>query len=270
MENILIVVQTRMSSTRLPCKVLLPVLDKPLLYRMMERVLKAKHASHIVVATTTEPEDKEIENLCKQNSWEVFRGDKDDLLDRHYQAAKKYQADIILKIPSDCPLIDTAIIDKITEFFLANSNNYDYVSNLHPASYPDGNDVEVMTIKALKEAWENADKQMEREHTTPYIWENADKFRIGNILWETGLDYSMSHRWTIDYPEDYIFIKQIFEELYPSNTDFKLNDILDLLKTKPEISKINGELAGVNWYRNHLDELKTIHKSQTKIINTER
>jgi len=267
MENILIVIQARMSSTRLPGKVLLPLLGKPLITRMIERVFKTSYNATVVVATTIEPEDDVIEQLCKENNWEVFRGDKADLLDRHYQAAKKYNADIILKIPSDCPLIDSAIIDKVLGFFLANKANYDYVSNLHPASYPDGNDVEVMNIKALKEAWENASKKMEREHTTPYFWENADKFRIGNVSWETGLDYSMSHRWTIDYPEDYTFIKEIFETLYPSNQLFSLNDILNLLEQKPELNKINSELTGVNWYRNHLGELKTIDKSQTKILN---
>jgi spore coat polysaccharide biosynthesis protein SpsF len=267
MDNILIVIQARMSSTRLPGKVLLPLLGKPLLTRMMERVINTKYNPMVVIATTIEQEDDIIEKLCIENNWQVFRGDKEDLLDRHYEAAKKYNADIILKIPSDCPLIDPAIIDRVLEFFLVNKENYDYVSNLHPASYPDGNDVEVMTMKALTEAWRNASKKMEREHTTPYFWENPEKFRIGNVLWEKELDYSMSHRWTIDYPKDYNFIKEIFESLYPSNQLFRLEDILNLLEQKPELNKINSELTGVNWYRNHLGELKTIDKSQTKILN---
>ena len=267
MDNILIVIQARMSSTRLPGKVLLPLMEKPLIARMMERVLNTKYNPIVVIATTIEKEDDIIEQLCIENKWQVFRGDKEDLLDRHYQAAKEFNADIILKIPSDCPLIDPAIIDRVLEFFLANIDTYDYVSNLHPASYPDGNDVEVMTMKALKEAWSNSSKKMEREHTTPYFWENPEKFRIGNVLWENGLDYSMSHRWTIDYPEDYTFIKEIFELLYGSNQLFRLEDILNLLQQKPELNKINNELTGVNWYRNHLDELKTIDKSKTKILN---
>ena len=255
-----------MSSTRLPGKVLLPIIGKPLLTRMAERVLRAKNISQVVVATTTEPEDDTIEKLCMENNWNVYRGDKEDLLDRHYQAAKEYKADIVLKIPSDCPLIDPAIIDRTIEYFLTNRAKYDYVSNLHPATYPDGNDVEIMTTKALEKAWANAKRKIEREHTTPYFWENPNKFRIGNVLWEKGLDYSMSHRWTIDYREDYIFIKQVFEALYPLNPYFGLNDILNLLQEKPELTKINNELAGVNWYRNYLGELKTIDKSQTKVF----
>ena len=118
----------------------------------------------------------------------------------------------------------------------------------------------------MKNAWVNAKLELEREHTTPYLWENPDKFRIGNVEWETGLDYSMSHRFTIDYKKDYKFIKSVYDELYPVNNIFTLQDILDLLEKKPELKKINEEYCGVNWYRNHLDELKTISSEQTKII----
>src|SRR5690606_24104686 len=145
-------------------------------------------------------------------------------------------------------------------------NDFDFVSNLHPPSYPDGNDVEIISISALRIAWENSIKNFEREHTTPYLWENPDKFRIGNVMWETGFDYSMTHRFTIDYMEDYLFIKSVYNELYENNPDFSLYDILSLLKQKPELQEINKKHIGINWYRNHLNELKTITKEQTKII----
>jgi spore coat polysaccharide biosynthesis protein SpsF len=103
------------------------------------------------------------------------------------------------------------------------------------------------------------------EHTTPYIWENPEKFRIANVAWSTGLDYSMSHRFTIDYEADYQFIKRVFEELYPTKPNFSCDDILALLDQKPEIYQINAQYAGVNWYRNHLNELKTISSEQTKL-----
>jgi spore coat polysaccharide biosynthesis protein SpsF len=118
----------------------------------------------------------------------------------------------------------------------------------------------------LENAWINAKIDFEREHTTPYIWENPDKFRIGNVVWETGLDFSMTHRFTIDYKEDYEFIKRVYDELYEKNSKFSLNDILELLEKKPEIKKINQMYAGVNWYRNHINELKTISPEQTKNI----
>jgi spore coat polysaccharide biosynthesis protein SpsF len=155
-------------------------------------------------------------------------------------------------------------MDKVFEFFL--ENNYDYVSNLHPATYPDGNDVEIFTIEALEKANRDAKKSMEREHTTPYFWENPHLYSIGNISWERNLDYSMSHRFTLDYIEDFHFISRIYEELYMVNKNFSLEDILILLDIKPEIYALNSIYAGVNWYRNHLDELSTIAAHQTKKI----
>ncbi len=264
--NIVIIVQARCSSSRLPNKVLLPLIDKPLLIRQLERVAKSSFSNNIVVATSYEQSDDILEKLCYENGFEVFRGNLTDLLDRHYQAAKFYKADAVVKIPSDCPLIDPKIIDKVLNFFIQNSDKYDYVSNLHPATYPDGNDVEVMNFSVLEKAWFEAKKDFEREHTTPYIWENNDKFRIGNVVWETGLDYSMSHRFTIDYPEDFQFIKTVYERLFPNNPYFSLEDILNLLEAEPEIKKINEKYIGVNWYRNHLKDLKTITPDQTKII----
>jgi len=255
-----------MGSYRLPGKVMLPLSGKPLIFRMFERVAFSNYAGKIIVAITEDQDDDELFKLCKQNNIEVYRGSSLDLLDRHFQAVKIFNADVVVKIPSDCPLIDPEIIDKVILYYINNRNKYDFVSNLHPPSYPDGNDVEVMSFKALENAWINAKKDFEREHTTPYIWENPDKFRIGNVDWETGLDYSMTHRFTIDYKEDYEFIQRVYNELYEKDNRFSLNDILNLLESKPELKKINQMYAGVNWYRNHINELKTISPEQTKNI----
>lgn len=265
MTAISIVVQARMSSSRLPKKVLLPVLGESLLYRMVERLQQIKHKASIVIATSENSEDDVIEEFCQAKNITCFRGSLNNLLDRHYQVGVLTNADIVIKIPSDCPLIDPRIVDKVLDFYVENEGKYDFVSNLHPATYPDGNDVEIMTFEALKKAWQEATRPLELEHTTPYFWENPDKFRLANVTWETGLDYSMSHRFTIDYYEDYLFIKRVFEELYPQNPAFSLEDILSLLEEKPEIYAINQHFAGVNWYRNHLGELKTITAEQTKL-----
>lgn len=264
--KIVTVIQARTGSSRLPNKVLMPLAGLPLLIRMVERVKLSNLAGEVIVATTKEASDNVIEKICKENNFLFYRGSTDDLLDRHYQAAKLLNADAVVKIPSDCPLIDPKIIDKVIGFFIDHSSDFDFVSNLHPATYPDGNDVEIMHFSVLENAWENAKRQLEREHTTPYIWENPEKFRIGNVEWETGLNYSMTHRFTIDYPEDYEFIRKVYDELYHKNPNFGLNDILQLLEMKPEIKKINEMYNGVNWYRNHLNELKTITADQTKII----
>lgn len=261
---VVIIVQARMASTRLPGKVLLPVLGKSILAMMVERLQMIQHKAVFVIATSVNSEDDIIEQEARLLNIPCYRGDQNNLLDRHYQAALLHHADVVLKIPSDCPLIDPQVIDRVLTYFFEQANTPDYVSNLHPATWPDGNDVEIMTMSCLKQAWENAEKQLELEHTTPYIWENPQLFNIDNVTWETGLDYSMSHRFTIDYQEDYLFIKRVFEELYPANKNFSCADILDLLERKPEIYQINASYAGVNWYRNHLNELKTIQPEQTK------
>lgn len=263
--KIVTVIQARMSSTRLPGKIMLPILGKPLLLRMTERVSFSKLAGMIVVATSLYKDDDPVAELCKREKIECFRGNLADLLDRHYEAGKKYGADAVVKIPSDCPLIDPGIIDKVLSFFIKSNDKFDYVSNLHPASYPDGNDVEIFSFKALITAWKEAGKTFEREHTTPYFWENPGKFRVANIEWEAGKDFSASHRWTIDYEEDYRLIKNIYEELYPGNPTFSLNDILDLLVRKPEIASINRKYLGKYWYENHLNELNHIDEYKNKL-----
>lgn len=243
---------------------MLPILGKPLLVHMFERVQTAKLVGEIIIATSTNHDDDEIEKLFEQEKINCFRGHLTDLLNRHYKAGKKFVAEAIVKIPSDCPLIDPQVIDAVLHHYINNSDKYDYVSNLHPATYPDGNDIEIMSFAALERAWKEATKDFEREHTTPYIWENPEKFRVGNIVWETGLNYSTTHRWTIDFEEDYQFIKKVYEELYPVNPIFSLNEILDLLKRKPEIAEINKKYLGKYWYEEHLDELKNVEEFKKK------
>ncbi|MBL7129709.1 MAG: glycosyltransferase family protein [Ignavibacteria bacterium] len=255
-----------MSSTRLLNKIMIPLADKPLLVRMMERVTASRIANNCVVATTDSEEDDIVVEICKSENIKCFRGHPTDLLDRHYKAGLEFNADVVVKIPSDCPLIDHEIIDKVLCYYIKNKDRLDFISNLHPATYPDGNDVEVIPMKILETVWRKAKLPLEREHTTPFIWENPQQFMIGNVEWETGLDYSMSHRFTIDYYEDYEFIKSVYDNLYKKNPSFGLNDILRLLDEEPELMEINKKYAGVNWYRNHLNELKTITEEQTKLI----
>jgi spore coat polysaccharide biosynthesis protein SpsF len=253
-----------MGSSRLSGKVVLPLAGQALISRMVERVRRSKLCGSVVVAVTTDSLDETIIEVCQQDGIDFFRGDPLDLLARHYHAARLYQAEVVLKIPSDCPLIDPQIIDRVVGFYLDHPGQYDYVSNLHPATYPDGNDVEVMSFQALETAFQEAKRPLEREHTTPFFWENPDRFRIGNVRWETGKDYAMSHRWTIDYPEDYRFIRSVYEALYPQNPAFGWQDILDLLEQREDLVRLNRHYAGVNWYRHHLDDLKTIDACQTK------
>jgi spore coat polysaccharide biosynthesis protein SpsF len=265
----LVVIQARSGSTRLPRKIHLPLAGAPLLVRMIERVLAASARFVVVVATTTDPADDAVVGLATRVGVRAFRGHPTDLLDRHYQAALTAGSgvDTVVKIPSDCPLIDPGVIDRVLAAHDANAKHLaaDYTSNLHPATYPDGNDVEVMTMEALAIAHREARRPLEREHTTPFLWERPERFRIANVAWETGLDYSMSHRFTIDYPADYDFLVAVYDALWtPTRPEFSLADILELLADHPEIRGINARFAGVNWYQNHLDELRTVDARQTR------
>jgi spore coat polysaccharide biosynthesis protein SpsF len=268
-SKVSIVIQSRTGSSRLPGKILLPLAGRPLLERMVERVRAAAVPAGIVVATTTEPGDDPVAALCAEIDVDCFRGHPTDLLDRHYQAGCAAGAEVVVKIPSDCPLIDPGVIERVIGFYLDHRDEYDFVSNLHPASYPDGNDVEVMSMAALETAWREATLPLQREHTTPFFWDQPERFRVGNVAWETGLDYSMSHRWTIDYPADYDLIRTIYDRLYTSvRPIFRLDDILRLLEANPDIHRLNARLAGVNWYRHHREQLRTVQPWETRDLET--
>jgi spore coat polysaccharide biosynthesis protein SpsF len=259
----LVVVQARTGSRRLPDKVMMPLAGRPLLEQMLARVRASRTPFDLAVATTTESADEPIRSLCRSIGVECFSGHPTDLLERHYRAALSAGADEVVKIPSDCPLIDPAVIDRVLAFHAGRRGTLDYTSNLHPASYPDGNDVEVLPMGVLEEAAREASRTFEREHTTPFVWERPGRYRIGNVSWESGFNYSMTHRWTIDYREDYDFIRAVYDELWSaSGPPFTLEDILRLLESRPDIARINAAYAGVNWYRNHAHELTTVSPSE--------
>ena len=255
-------IQARIGSTRLPGKCLKEVLGKPVLWLLCERLKFSKYIDEVIILTTEKEADDVIMDFCLKNEIRFFRGSESDVLDRYYQAAKKFNVDPIVRITSDCPLIDPQVSDSIIRYYLDESNKFDFVSNNHPPTFPDGLDTEVFSFNALEKAWMNARKPHEREHVTPYIWDQPEKFRIGNVEYKE--DLSMKERWTLDYEEDYQFIKTVYENLYKEGEIFLMSDILQLLKEKPEIKKINERYAGVNWYRKNLNDLKTIDKSRTR------
>ncbi len=261
----LLVVQARTGSSRLPGKVLLPVAGAPVLLRQLERVLAARSRFDLVVATTDRPEDDALAEHARRFGVRVFRGHPTDLLDRHYRAARAARAEAVVKVPSDCPLIDPAAIDRVLEAFRSEPGRYDFVSNLHPPTWPDGNDVEVLTFRALEEAWREAAAPHEREHTTPFVWDRPERFRIGNVRWDGGADLSMSHRFTLDYPDDYALVAAVYEALWrPNRPVFSLADTLALLEERPELKAMNARYAGVNWYRHHLRDLRTVGAEATR------
>lgn len=258
MTRVVTIIQARTGSSRLPGKVLLPAVGRPLLALMVDRVRRASRVGTVVLATTVEPADDAIEALGRSLGVVTFRGHPTDCLDRHLRAARALEAEVVVKIPSDCPLIDPGVIDRVLSSFLENPERYDYVSNLHPESYPDGNDVEVMSMKALESAWLEARRPYEREHTTPFLWDQPDRFRLGASIWETGLDLSRTFRWVLDYPEDYELIRTIYERLSVHRPDFGLDDILTLMAREPRLADINRRHIGSQWYGHHVGELRTL------------
>ncbi len=231
-----IIVQARMTSTRLPGKVLKRVLDKPLLEYQIERLRRVKLADEIVIATTVNDTDQPIVELCNSLSVSYFRGSEEDVLSRYYGAAKENYADMVVRVTSDCPLIDPQIIDEIISFYVENSDKYDYVSNCLTRSYPRGMDTEVFSFKALQEAFLSATAQADREHVTPFIYRHPERYGVGHIVYA---ENQSSHRWTVDTPEDFELIRRIIEALYPQSPEFKLEDCLNLLKQYPDWSNIN-------------------------------
>lgn len=264
--KILTVIQARLGSSRLPGKILLPLGESTILEEMVRRVRAARFVETVVVATTTDPEDARVVEVCEKAEIPYVQGHPTDCLDRHRAALDAFSAAAVAKIPSDCPLIDPRAIDRVFGFWHSHRGEFDFVSNLHPGSWPDGNDVEIMSADALRIACQEAARPLEREHTTPFFWENPGRFRVGNVLWETGLDLSSSFRWTLDYPEDYALIRAVFEANRGSKPGdglpFGVDEILDFLEAHPEARALNQKYVGDSWMRKHSHELRTFSEKQ--------
>jgi len=232
-----IIVQARMSSTRLPKKVLKEILSKPMLHRQVDRLKNSKCAQKLIIATSDQNSDLAISQLCSQIGVECFLGPLDDVLARFYKCAKKYSLQHIVRISGDCPLIDAAIIDEIIEFHL--NNNADYTTNCIERTFPDGQDIEIFTIKALKIAYLDAKKPSEREHVTPYIRESG-QFSTVNYLAKKDLSH---FRMSVDHKEDFDLVTQVYKALYPIKPLFSLNDIVKFLDENPTIYKLNQHIS---------------------------
>jgi len=251
--NTVAIIQARISSTRLPEKVLKIIEGKTVLEHVINRVRAAKNIDDMVVATTVKKEDLEIVKLCASLGISVFCGSEDDVLDRYYQTAKLFKAGHIVRITSDCPLIDPQIIEEVIELYF--QKKADYASNTMPETFPDGLDTEVFSYKTLKKAWKNAKLSSEREHVTPYIRKYPNIFKIVNLKCEYNLN---DKRWTLDEPEDFKFIKIIYKNLYLEDSLFGMIKILDFLKKNPEIGELNKNIIRNEGYLKSLEKDKII------------
>lgn len=231
---ILAILQARVSSIRLPGKVLMPILGVPMILLEIERIRRSKSIDKLIVATSVHRSDDSLANLCREHSINCFRGKLEDVLDRFYQAALQYGPEHVVRLTGDCPLIDPSVIDQVISFYM--KNNYDYAGNAIEQTFPDGLDVEVLRFSCLKQVWEEAVLPSEREHVTPFIHKNPELFSIGH--YRNSIDLS-NLRWTVDEPLDFELITKIYESIYPDNPRFSMQDILCFLEKEPELKHYN-------------------------------
>jgi len=237
--NTIAIIQARYASTRLPGKVLLDIVGQPMLVRVVERTRRAKTVQRIVVATTTDPADDAVEALCLERGYSYFRGSNFDVLDRYYQAAQAFQADVIVRITADCPLIDPGVIDTTVIAFMG---EYDFAANRLPPpwhrTYPIGLDVEVCTFQVLERAWKEAELPHQREHVMPFFYEQPQRFRILHVTHDP--DYGQM-RWTVDTPEDLELVRHIFNH-FGGRDNFSWLEVLALFEQHPGLADINAEI----------------------------
>ncbi|MEE9173726.1 MAG: glycosyltransferase family protein [Thermoplasmata archaeon] len=232
--KVLAIIQARTASTRLPLKVMTQLSGKPMLTRVVRRTKRADSLDQVLVATTTSEHDDVIEDLCSWEGWPCFRGSEEDVLDRYLQAAKDYGGDPIVRITSDCPLIDPGLIDQVVTVF--QGGEWDYASNsLEPRTFPRGLDTEVFSFQALQRAWDENKNPAWQEHVTPYIYRNPESFRLKGVAYDEDLS---DMRWTVDTAEDLQFVRRIYTA-FDGDDHFTWKEVLALLENRPDWLEIN-------------------------------
>ena len=236
--RIIAIIQARMGSTRLPGKVLLDLAGEPMLARDMHRLSRAQALNEVVVATTIKSTDDAIVALCQERNWPCFRGSEADVLDRYYRAAQEYQADVVVRVTSDCPLIEPEVVDRVVREFLERQPEIDYASNTAPErTFPRGLDTEVMSFEALARAWREDKNPAWREHVTLYIRRHPELFKTYGVINDEDLSYM---RWTVDTPEDLTLVRRIYEHF--RHNQFSWREVLTVLAQYPEWLEINRDI----------------------------
>lgn len=233
--SVTLIMQTRMGSTRLPGKVMLPLAGKPVVWHDLERIKKSRRVDTIVVATTSDPSDDILAQFCEKNDVNCFRGSTEDVLARYQGAIDQYGGEVVVRVTSDCPLIDPEIIDLVIDGL----GDYDYVTNVFDRNFPRGMDTEAFTCQALKRASQEATKKFDREHVTPYIREQADIFRTRNIDMPDAYHFPQ-FRLTIDSTQDYQLFQAIYNEFYRAGEIIDVPRVLQWLQANPDIAALNS------------------------------
>jgi spore coat polysaccharide biosynthesis protein SpsF len=234
------IIQARTASSRLPGKVLLDIGGEPMLVRVVERTRRAKWIDEVGIATTTEAGDDMVAELCRSRGYPVYRGDQFDVLDRYYRAAQQFQAQVIVRLTADCPVIDPDVVDDTIQAFF--DSGAEFAANRLPPprkrTYPIGLDTEVVSFTALERAWKEAAEPYEREHVMPYFYDQEGRFKIRLVEHEP--DYG-ALRWTVDTMEDLALLREIYSR-FGNRDDFGWKDILALLESEPQLSQINAQV----------------------------
>jgi spore coat polysaccharide biosynthesis protein SpsF len=231
------IIQARMTSIRLPGKVLTDIEDKPMVWHVINRLRGSRKLNDIILAIPDTKENDILEKFAKDNNVKYFRGSEKDVLSRYYQAAKKFKAKVIVRITADCPLIDPGVVDEIVKEHLA--SRADYTSNIQIRTYPKGIDVEVLNFQALEKAHDEAKDSTDREHVTLYIRRHPNIFKQTKMVNNKDLS---SMRWTVDEKEDLDFVRKIYNKLYQEEKIFSMQEVLKLLKKEPRLSEINRKI----------------------------
>ena len=231
------IIQARITSTRLPGKVLIDIEDKPIVWHVINRLKFSKKLTDIILAIPDTKENDILEKFSKDNQINYFRGSEEDVLSRYYEAAKKFKVDVIIRITADCPLIDPEIIDKVIEKHL--NSGADYTSNLIKRTFPKGLDIEVFNFSALEKSFQETKERADREHVTLYIREQPREFKRVNI--ENDEDISFM-RWTVDEKEDLEFVRAVYKKLYQGGKIFLTKEIIELLEKEPQLLEINKNI----------------------------
>jgi spore coat polysaccharide biosynthesis protein SpsF len=230
------IVQARMGSSRLPGKALKDIHGRSMLARVVRRAGRSALIDKLVVATTEKKADDAIVSECDSLGISCFRGSEDDVLDRYYQAARAFSADSIVRITSDCPLIDPEIIDRVVQAFL--DNGPDYASNTIESTYPRGLDVEAFTFNALKKAWCDASADFQHVHVTPYIYQHPEQFKILSV---SGEENWSNYRWTVDTREDLTLVRAVYEKI-DRDDYFSWRDVLEIFRKEPNLAELNRHI----------------------------
>lgn len=236
MSRTIAIIQARMGSSRLPGKVLADIRGRTMLERVVSRAARAKLLDAVVVATTTDTRDDAVVRECERLGLRTFRGSEDDVLDRYYGAARAFDAEAVVRITSDCPLIDPHLIDRVVGELA--SQNADYVSNTLVLTYPRGLDAEAFTMTALATAWENATVAYERVHVTPFLYRRPERFKLVNVACSEDVS---SLRWTVDTPDDLQLVRNIFERAERIGEP-GWEDVLAMVRREPALRAINGHI----------------------------